>query len=344
MKSISVIGSCVCRDLFEKDNGENFSFFTDIRFSSPISMLSSPVDFIKADFNCFQKNVPTVNGNWYKKNLINDINKTAFEALREKHGEYLVLDFAESRISLANIKWNDKNAQLLVSNSVSFRAHYSASLSKNIFKDTSLEIINPLEYSDEFWKQTILDFSKELLKIFSEDKIILVKNKPGRLYLDASGLIHPYYSKDHFDSIMLCDILLDKLYDWFVVYCPKCVVIDIPQFALGDQKHKWGNHPFHFFDIYYEYLLNCIKAVVLENNKKLIPNLFNKYSMLFKEKYTEARLKTSLEKSQKSFSVLDILSNYEEFNSLGKKQKTIILFALDKKNFIKNFRRIKKGK
>ena len=61
MKSISVIGCCVCRDLFESDT-ENFSFHTDIRFYSPISMISSPVDFIKADFSDFTKEVKTVNG------------------------------------------------------------------------------------------------------------------------------------------------------------------------------------------------------------------------------------------------------------------------------------------
>jgi len=77
MKTISVIGSCVCRDLFESDT-EHFSFHTDIRFSSPISMLSEPVGFIQADFSHLSNEVKTVGGHWYKKNLIHDINKTAF--------------------------------------------------------------------------------------------------------------------------------------------------------------------------------------------------------------------------------------------------------------------------
>ena len=94
MKEISVIGCCVCRDLFEKDT-ENFSFHTDIRFSNPISMLSDPIEGINADFGDFIKDVKVVNGKWYKKNLINDINKTAFKALEERHGEYLILYFAE---------------------------------------------------------------------------------------------------------------------------------------------------------------------------------------------------------------------------------------------------------
>ena len=97
-------------------------------------MLAKPVDFVKADFDSFIKDVPTVNGKWYKKNLINDINKTAFDALKERHGDYLILDFAESRIPIAEIAWSDKPDSLLVTNSVSFRAHYNASFLKNILK------------------------------------------------------------------------------------------------------------------------------------------------------------------------------------------------------------------
>ena len=163
MKEISVIGSCACRDLFENDS-ENFSFHTDIRFSSPISMLADPVESVHADFDSFIKDVPVVNGKWYRKNLINDINKTAFQALEERHGEYLVLDFAESRISLGKISWKDSDKTLLVTNSTSFRSHYEASFSRNILKDTTVEEINPLDYDDSFWKETIKAFAEKITK------------------------------------------------------------------------------------------------------------------------------------------------------------------------------------
>ena len=178
---VTVIGSCVCRDLFEKDP-EHFSFHTDIRFSSPISIMSEPVDFVKADFDCFTKNVKTVNGNWYKKNLINDINKTVFSALKERHGDYLILDFAESRISLAEIRWPNRNDSLLLTKSVSFKAHYQNNLKKNIFKNTSIKTISPLEYDDEYWAKTIYSFADKLLEIFDEEKIIDKKYACKALY------------------------------------------------------------------------------------------------------------------------------------------------------------------
>lgn len=339
MKEISVIGSCVCRDLFEKDT-ENFSFHTDIRFSSPISMLSAPVESVHADFDSFIKDVPVVNGKWYRKNLINDINKTAFKALEERHGEYLVLDFAESRISLGKIRWKDSEKTLLVTNSSSFRAHYAASFCHNILKDTTVEDINPLDYDDDFWKKTIKDYYEKITKLFDEEKIILIKNMPARHFVDAAGYLHPYFTNFHFDSIMLCDLLLEKLNGYFLECCPKCKVIEIPPFAIGSQLHKWGNHPFHFTEIYYEYLLGCVKALTLDGDESKICDLYSKYAVLFKEEYEAAKRRSATRESGKNspYSIVELLRRYEEFDSLGKKQKAMILFALDKKNFVKNFK------
>lgn len=344
MKEITVIGSCVCRDLFEKDNGENYSFQTDIRFSSPISMLAEGVDSIKIDFDNFIKDVKTVNGKWYKKNLINDINKTAFSALKERHGEYLVLDLGESRISIAKIKCQNSDKELLVSNSVSFRAHLEASFRKNVFKNASIETINPLEFDDSFWKQTIKDFSKRILELFDEEKIILIKNMPAKYFADRNGKLRPYYSNDHFQIVAICELLLPKLYDYFIECCPKCKVIEMPEYAIGSQVHKWGNHPFHFTDTYYEYLLKCVNAIVLNNDYESVRKLFNDYSSLLENEFKKALMNTATNKSNAKFDTVDLLNQYEEFNHLGKKQKATILFALDKKHFFKNFNRIRKGK
>lgn len=339
-KRISVIGSCVCRDLFEKAPNE-FSFHTDIRFTSPISFLSKPVSFVKADFNNFTKEVKTVNGNWYKKNLINDINKTSFASLKEKHGDYLILDFAESRISLAIISWNDKNEKLLVTNSVSFREHYKENLVKNIFKNTSLSIINPLEYSDDIWKETIVKFSNEIKTIFKEENIILIKNMPAKYYVDINGYLHPYYSSNHFDSILLCDLLLDKLNNYFLEVCPSCKVIEIPPFAIGKQNHKWGNHPFHFTDIYYEYLLKCVQNITNKNEEINLKNIYKEYESKFKFEYDKIVKKTAKRKDNLQLvGIQNLLNQYEDYNHLGKKQKALILFALDKKNFAKNFKQL----
>ena len=126
----------------------------------------------------------------------------------------------------------------------------------------------------------------------------LIKNMPARHYIDSKGYLHPYYSNDHFDSILLCDILIEKLNKIFLSRCPKCKVIEIPSYAVGIQTHKWGNHPFHFTDLYYEYLLKCVQSLVLDNNEKALISLFKDYSIKFKEQYDEAMKKTALASSK----------------------------------------------
>ena len=343
MKTISVIGSCVCRDLFEKDNGENYSFHTDIRFSSPISMLSDPVDFIRADFDNFKKKVEVVGTNWYKKNLINDINKTAFEALENNHGEYLVLDFAEARTPLAIIRWKDKpNHSLLVSNSITFREQYNANLSKNILNNTILEIVSPLSYSDDFWKKTIFDFSERIKNIFLEDKIVLIKTKPARYYVDSNFALHPYNTSFHFGQILTCDFLLDKLYRFFIECCPNCKVIEIPENAIGWQLHKWGNHPFHFTSIYYEYLLKAVNEVILQDNPMGAKQCFVEYNEKFSNDLASLKFKTASAVSSFDYepNFIEILNVNEEFNMLGKKKKLALYLAFDKKHFLKHFARM----
>ncbi len=347
MKTISVIGSCVCRDLFEKDKGENYSFHTDIRFSSPISMLSEPVDFIHAEFDNFKKNVEVVGTKWYKKNLINDINKTAFVALEEKHGEYLILDFAEARTPIAIVHWKNRpNKTLLVSNSITFREQYNANLSKNILSNTYIEIISPLAYSDDFWKKTIKDFSKKIKNIFSEEKIILIKNMPARYYVDSDSFLHPYSTNFHFGQILTCNILLDKLNNYFIECCPNCKVIEIPDNAIGYQLHQWGNHPFHFTDIYYEYLLNTVNEIILNDNPEGAKKYFDEYKDKFSRELEHAKYKTAsaFVSTDNEPNYVKILNANEEFNLLGKKKRLGLFFIFDKRHFFKHLKRIIKEK
>lgn len=336
MKEVTVIGSCVCRDLFEKDNGENYLFKTDIRFSSPISMLSNPVKFAKAGFEDFPKKVKVVGTNWYKKNLINDINKTAFDALKEKHGEYLILDFAESRIPLVKIRWKGKNEELIVTHSVTFKGHYDCNLSKNVFKNTSLEIVNPMSYDDNFWKKTIKSFSEKILELFDEDKIILIKNMPAKYYVDIKGCLHPYSSANHFYEICTCDLLINKLNEYFVQNCPRCKIIDIPNNCVGVQNHKWGNHPFHFSNSYYEYLFRCVNKIILNNEPLTIGDLYNYYSSVFNTELLEAKTVAATKNFalDSSSYISDLLNQYEEFNALGMRKQLAMYFLFDKKHFV----------
>lgn len=342
-KTVSVIGSCVCRDLFMGDK-ENFEYRTDIRFSSPISMLAKPVDFIHIDFEHLTKKAMDVNGNWFKKTLINDINKTAFEALQEKHGDYLIVDMVEARMNLATIHWPNQDNSLIVSNSGLFRKHYRYNLSKNIMKGTNLEITRVASLSDEYWERIIKEYSQKILSLFKESNIIMIRNMPASYYLDQNRCLKHYTAPSHCSEIFECQLLLPKLYDYFLKYCPNINVIDIPKFAIGDSNHIWKTNPFHFTNRYYEYLYKCVNAI-LEGNKSDLSALYNNYEKLFYEDYVagmNSQINSFYSSTTTKINYNEIIEEIEEFKPLGRKKRLMMLLACSKKDFFKTLKNIRK--
>ena len=342
-ETVSIIGSCVCRDLFMGDD-KNYEYLTDIRFSSPISMLEQPVDFIRADIDCLRKKAMDVNGNWFKKTLINDINKTAFEALSLKHGKYLIMDMAEARMNLATIHWRDHNETLTVSNSGLFRKHYRFNLSKNIMKNTRIDITEAVYLSDDYWDQIMKRYANKILALFEEKNIILIKNMPASYYLDDDRCLKHFSTPSHCTEIFECNILLPKLYDLFLKYCPNINVIEIPKLAIGDSKHIWKTNPFHFTNRYYDYLQKCVNAII-NHHKNILPSLYNEYSELFKNDYNTGinnQIKSFYSTAKEKVDFKEIINNVEELTSLGRKKKLLILLACSKKDFVANIKNIKK--
>ena len=338
-KRISVIGSCPCRDLFE--GAEEFTFHTDIRFVSVISMMSNSVD-TKICIDDLSKKAGIFNGNWYKKNLVNDFNKVVFDSLAERHGDYLIVDLAESRLPLADIEFAN-GQKLTVTYSTCFKSHYLANLKDSKLKGAKLSFRNPIDISDDEWRDSIKRMVKEIKKIFDEEKIILIENMPTNYYLDNAGGLRPYVTYFHRNNIDICELLLPKLYQMFKEECPKCKVIEMPRNTLGLQKHKWGNHPFHFTNSYYEYLLDCVRAITFSNGD--LKSILQKHQTLIDKEFNEAKLQSIKNfDSDKTPEIdyLDVINGEETLNGLGRRKKTGILFAVDKKHFFKNLKKLKK--
>ena len=338
-KRISVIGSCPCRDLFE--GAEEFSFFTDIRFVSIISMMSGAVD-TKITIEDLSKKAGIFNGNWYKKNIVNDFNKAVFASLNEKHGDYLVIDLAESRLPLVDIEF-DNGQKLTLTYSTSFKSHYSANLKNTKLKGAKLSFRSAMDITDEEWKDSIKRMVIEIKKLFKEENIILIENMPTNFYRDNADGLRPYVTAFHRSNIDICELLLPKLYQMFKEECPKCQVIKMPQNTLGLQKHKWGNHPFHFTNTYYDYLLECVRSIT--SSKGDLENILKKHQEIIDNEYNEAKLQSIKNyDSHKTADIdyLEVINGEETLNGLGRRKKAGILFAVDKKHFFKNLKKLKK--
>lgn len=339
---LSVIGSCACRDFFEYGN-DQYEFHTDIRFCSPISLLAEPLDGIKVDFSDMTRKAMDVNGNWYKKTIINDINKTALSSLKENHGDYLILDFAESRMRVADVSFPNVEGKLKISYSGAFRKQYTANLSRNVFKDAKFDITEPCFFDNDYWTKVIEEFSSKLLEIFKEENIILIENMPAHYYVDSSDSLRVYSSKFHQNEILTCEVLLPKLYEMFKEVCPRAKVIKIPAYAIGVYNHKWGTHPFHFNKNYYLYLLESVNSLIVDD-KKDNNTEFIKYTELFKKEFEEARsnsIKFFNSSTSEKIDYLEVIENSEELSKLGKRKKAELLFVLQKKGLISNIKKLK---
>lgn len=338
-KRISVIGSCPCRDLFE--GADEFTFHTDIRFVSVISMMSNSVS-TKISIDDLSKKAGIFNGNWYKKNLVNDFNKSVFDSLVERHGDYLVIDLAESRLPLVDFEFED-GQKLTLTYSTCFKNHYLANLQNTKLKDAKMSFRNPIDIPDEQWKDSIKRMVVEIKKLFDEDKIILIENMPTNYYVDNAGGLRPYVTNFHRSNIDVCELLLPKLYQMFKEECPKCKVIKMPKNTLGLQKHKWGNHPFHFTNSYYTYLLDCVRSIIF--SKGNLQDVLVKHQELIDCEYSEAKLKAIKNfDSHKTPEIdyLEVINGEETLNALRRRKKACILFITDKKHFFKNLKRLKK--
>ena len=103
-KHISILGSCVCRDLFEiptSKTGESGEFIVDrfVQSVHPISAVSEPCEktllhFIKEVLNRSNLN------NFNKRNLILDADKNVFNFLKEVKSDWLIIDLTTSRYKL----------------------------------------------------------------------------------------------------------------------------------------------------------------------------------------------------------------------------------------------------
>ena len=299
MAKFSVIGSCISRDLFPV-NSPDYTFHTDIRFTSPYTLVSEPVpQQYRITHDDLSEGAGEYGGNWYRKNLWNDINKTVFEALHERHGDYLVVDLADVRIPIAKIRFPGEDKDYFVSNSLPFMAQYEASLKNNKLSDAEITVISPRDIPITEWTAALEAYAKKIGEIFDYEKVILIKNICVSDYISASGTIERFTNYEHLDLIYTSGMLLDTLYEKFEAMMPGCNVIDIPVFALADEKNERGTHPLHMTKSYYSYLLESINAITAGKASEL-DEIYARYLSIFKSEKQLAELK-AYHKSEDSY-------------------------------------------
>lgn len=245
--SISILGSCVSRDLFNSHFVSNydvqFEVLSDQQHMSIISLMSPPLS----------KNLSDISGDittFYKHNFQRDLNKNYLEELKYNPPEFLLIDFytdafygtveEKSGSYITNKLWQYK--KLGCYRELEIGKEYSV-------YNNSLEFI-------ELWKNYFDLFMVFINEYCPKTKIIINKAKFVNRYLDSK--------KDK--MVTISDVTDDKwkafhidrfniIWNLFDTYAIEKYNLDSIDFDMntyyGNPFHKWGLFYVHYNQEFY---------------------------------------------------------------------------------------------
>lgn len=282
--SISILGICVLRDIFglHKNNGD-YQIDRFIQSVNPISSVSKSMlqknighedeeiqDIFRGEFN------------FYKRNLLFDLNKTIFPYLSEVKSEYLMIDAGTCRFDL--LRYSDKGGDDYLT--VALEDKIKKLMEKGYLPRTA-KIIQLSEMSNEIFSAYMDLFVEQILEMYRREQIILV---------DCQAV--PYSITKMRDKINFFDskiiekwyININRGYRYLRKNLVGCHVIEFPTGMVADEGHKWGRASLHYVPEYYDYALEAVNVITqenlsYENEQEKLRNLKEQCEDLVKLKY-----------------------------------------------------------
>lgn len=284
MYKINILGSCVCRDIFNYDKKGLFSVNKYCNGSSIPSMVADKpkIDLAVDDFN--------LRSNFEKRSCWLDYEKECFSFIKNSGivSDYLVISLSDCRIDLAEI-WDKKKENLLsfVSYGTTFRENYLGVLLKNKLSDSQIKIYKALDLPFVFFKLSIEKYAKKILSLYSPKKIIVVEdffvNKYFSRVNEGSGKIVDFKNDEYVNSI---NNFYRKLYSVLYDNIPSKNIVKFLPNTLADENHKLGLFGLHYVPEFYQYGLEIITKIVQGGYSEEQTNfLQSHYAKLILEKY-----------------------------------------------------------
>ncbi|PFN04201.1 DUF6270 domain-containing protein [Bacillus cereus] len=236
MGTIDILGSCVTRDAFKYDEENIFKINQYYARSSLISIYSKPVNVTLNDIN--------LESNFQKRMVYNDLTSAFRKYIKNKTGDYLLIDFIDERMSVL------KSGDSYVTRSREFIN------SKSNLKGTLLTGSEKLNK----WKQSALVFSEEISKCFNVDKIILHKALWKEQYITKDGDIKTFEDK----TIAEHNELLMQYYSFIEENLKGIKTIQLDDFHASE-AHIWSLAPYHYQDEYYIEFMKQLKSLTKNN-------------------------------------------------------------------------------
>lgn len=240
---IFILGSCVSRDIFNfPHNFEIVKYCARTSFASFFSPVFGYAEYGDKLTSSFQASM-----------LKDDLLKRVSQYLAEKEFDILLLDFIGDHYNLIR---NKENAICV----------------------KSQEFINSGILNEEKFDEEILIGSREYMRLWEEGwlQFVLLMKRRGKLH---QVLLHKSYWS--YETIQKTDYLpnttsqqirdmnrfLDELYYIAEKSLPKENIISFDtSIIIGDEKHRWGKSPFHY---YFDYYVNALSSLTHWSSRQL---------------------------------------------------------------------------
>jgi len=284
-KNINILGSCVSRDtfgMFDNDGGFNIE---NCVTNSGIFSLCSPK--LSDDIICTEDDFPN-SGHYFQRCAKLDINKNVFDYIKETDADFIMIDLA-NLISKQVMQVRMKN-ETDEDNFTYITRTQAINENPEFIKQAPFDVIKTFyAYDEEFIMMAFIYQYAELLKAnFDEDKLIILETKPMERYIDGEGNIKLFSASS---IVAKKTRYICEAYDVLENALPKAHIIKFPNVeTLCNANHKWGINMFHYINEFYQYSLDCVKAIVCSNSREsekiMLRTIKSLYEQLIRERYS----------------------------------------------------------
>lgn len=321
MNTISILGSCVTRDVFEITS-HSYTINKYFARTSIISLMSKPI--------MVAEKAIALQSNFQRRCVYNDLRKTFFERISEEKSDWFIIDLIDERFNILQIgeSYITKSNELVASKWAAEQPHVELKRTRDML---------------QLWEKSAKSFFTKLLTIYEPSQIILHKTTWKHKYYDSEGNVHEFLNMTN--SINYQNEMLQHYYSYIEKNYPDIQVIDMTKEPyLSSEQHKWGLSPYHFENEYYE----CFQKHFQTLTEAGIPN----YTQ-YETKLGQVNLMMSYD-SQKTYLDLAIASHIHQSKKVqfdetgipfikvdGKKQYSPITIGIYGLEFISKYYKTK---
>lgn len=258
-KHISILGSCICRDIFgfhENDGGYIIDGF--VQSVSPLSIATrngiKEDDIHFTDIISACKKMP----HFYKRCMTLEYAGQVVDYVGKKKSDFLVIDMADIRFELYNLAGNFYSSGMVKLAKYQYFTEQDPVIDQLFSSDKT----DPLDLSDNVFYSLLDQYLVKIRKYYPQEKLILIEDRAVYQFISDSELV---FCRETLEEYKKWNQRIEKAFLYVKEKLPRAHVVRFPVDTVGNLHHKWGFLGFHYIDEYYDYAQEAINIIVGHN-------------------------------------------------------------------------------